>query len=132
MLMQWGSLRAVVMRCRSRLSRVTGPRLSAPRLTQMASASESQAGAAPLPTLAAMRGWGVSEVANWAKTIHDITPQHADILVENEIKGADLLDRVTQADLERWGMAGGPAGRIMSALAADKPVEAAVPASMGE
>jgi hypothetical protein len=79
-----------------------------------------------------MRGRGIAEVAEWALTICGITSTHTDILVNNEITGEDLLDRVTEEKLERWGMPGGPAGRIMSALAAVKLAEAAVPASMGE
>jgi hypothetical protein len=98
----------------------------------MASASESQAGAAPLPTPDAIRSWGVAEVAKWASTIRSIDAGDAAILVKNKITGEDLLDRVTEEKLERWGMPGGPAGRIMSALAAVKPAEAAVPARMGE
>ena len=98
----------------------------------MASASESQAGAAPLPTPDAMRGWGIAEVAKWALTIRGITFDHADILFKNEVTGEDLLDHVTEEKLKRLGMPGGPAWRISSALAAINPVEAAMPSSMGE
>ena len=108
------------------------PRLSAPLLTQMANASESQAGAAPLPTPDTIRSWGVKEVSNWAMLIDGIDAEDAAILVKNKIKGADLLERVTTADLLAVKMPLGPALRIMSALAAIKSVEAAVPASMGE
>ena len=109
------------------------PRLSAPLLTQMANASESQAGAAPLPTPDTIRSWGVKEVSKWAMLIDGIDAEDAAILVKNKIKGADLLERVTEEKLVLLcKMAVGPAGRIMSALAAIKSVEAAVPASMGE
>ena len=108
------------------------PCLSAPLLTQMAAASESEAGAAPLTTPDAIRSWSVADVAKWVVKIHSITSAHADILFKNEITGEDLLDHVTEEKLERWGMPGGPAGRIMSALAAVKSAESAVPASMGE
>ena len=63
-----------------------------------------------------MRGWGVSEVADWVVKILGLAPRHADILVKNEILGADLLDRVTETSLVSVGMPLGPAGRIMSAV----------------
>jgi hypothetical protein len=98
----------------------------------MASA-DSQACAAPLPTPDAIRGWDVAEVAKWALTIRSVDTGDAAILFNNKITGEDLLDHVTEEKLERWGMPGGPAGRIMSALAAAvNPAETAVPASMGE
>jgi len=65
----------------------------------MASASESQAGAAPLPSCDAMRGRGVAEVALWALTIDGIDADDAAILVQNKITGAVLLDRVTEDKL---------------------------------
>jgi hypothetical protein len=80
----------------------------------------------------AMRGWGVNELALWALAIDGIIADDENILVKNRITGADLLDRVTEEKLERWGMPGGPAGRIMSAVAAFKSVKVAVPASIGE
>lgn len=79
-----------------------------------------------------MRGWGVAEVVQWALTIDRLDADDAAILAKNKITGVDLLDRVTAAALERWDMPGGPAGRIMGALAAVKTAEAAVPGSMGE
>jgi len=98
----------------------------------MASASESQAGASAMPTPCDVRSWGVSEVAEWALAIRSISSIHVNILIKNEITGEDLLDRVTKADLLAVGMALGPAGRIMSALAAINTAEAAVSSSMGE
>ena len=94
-----------------------------------------QAGAAPLltdTTPNVMRGWSIKEVATWASANCGIDADDAAILVNNKIKGADLLERVTTADLLAVKMPLGPAGRIMSVLAAIKSVEAAVPSSMGE
>jgi hypothetical protein len=80
-----------------------------------------------------MRGWSTEEVAKWALTIDGITTTDTAILLNNKIRGVDLLERVTEDKLVRmYMMPGGPAGCIMSALAAIKSVEAAVPASMGE
>ena len=92
----------------------------------MASASTSQVGTAPLPTPDAIRGWDFSQVAQWASKIDGITSTHVDILFNNEITGADLLDSVTKDDLFKVGMPLGPAGRIMSAVAVIK-----LPASTG-
>ena len=86
---------------------------------------ESPAGAA---TLDVVRGWGIKEVAKWAMTSINIKSEHADILLKNEVTGADLLDHVTEEKLILlYKMPGGPAGRIMSAVAAIK--QAAVPSS---
>ena len=85
-----------------------------------------------MPTPSDVRSWGVSEVAKWALAIRSIDADDAAILVTNKITGEDLLDRVTKADLLAVGMALGPAGRIMSALAAINTAEAAVSSSMGE
>ena len=85
-----------------------------------------------MPTPSDVRSWGVSEVAKWALAIRSIDADDAAILVTNKITGEDLLDRVTKADLLAVGMPLGPAGRIMTVLAAINPVEVAVPASMGE
>lgn len=62
-------------------------------------------------------------------TIDGVTPVHTDILFQNEITGADMLDRVTGEMLERWGLPGGPAGRIMSSI---NSADAVVPVSKGE
>lgn len=86
----------------------------------------------PLPTPDTIRCWSVNKVAMWALTIDGITSSHTDILLKNEVTGADMLDSVTTEGLERWGMPGGPAGRIMSVLAASRPVEAALTSSTGE
>jgi hypothetical protein len=71
----------------------------------MASASESHAGAAPLPkplpTPDAIRSWGVAEVAQWALTVRSITSDHANVLFKNEIRPRD----------ERGARALGHAGR---------------------
>ena len=99
----------------------------------MASASESQAGASAMPTPCDVRSWGVSEVAEWALAIRSISSIHVNILIKNEITGEDLLDRVTEEKLVvLYKMPGGPAGRIMSALAAINTAEKAVSSSMGE
>ena len=90
-----------------------------------------QEGANTLPTPDAMRGWSSTDVQKWALTI-SILPVHANILLDNFITGEDLLEHVTTADLLAVKMPLGPAGRIMSVLAAIKSVEAAVPSSMGE
>jgi len=79
-----------------------------------------------------MRSWGVTQVSKWALTIDGVTPIHTDILFHNEITGADMLDRVTGEMLERWGLPGGPAGRIMSALASINSADAVVPVNKGE
>ena len=79
-----------------------------------------------------MRSWGVAQVAKWALSIDGVTPVHTDILFQNEITGADMLDRVTEKKLERWGLPGGPAGRIMSALASINSAEAVAPVTKGE
>ena len=89
-------------------------------------------GAPPLPTPDAMRCWGVADVAKWALTIRGIDADDAAILVKNKITGGDLLDRVTEEKLVSVGMPLGPAGRIMSALAAINPAVAAVSSSIGE
>ena len=87
----------------------------------------------PAPTPDTIRSWGAAEVAKWALTIRSIDYADAAILAKNKITGEDLLDRVTKADLVAVGMPLGPAGRIMSALAAAQSVEApVVPTCMGE
>ena len=95
----------------------------------MSSASAVHVAAAPLLTPDAFRRLNVAEVAKWALTIRDIVSYHANFLVKNEVTGADLLDRVTEEKLERCGMPGGPAGRIMAAVAAIKIAEVVAPAS---
>ena len=93
----------------------------------MASASESQESAAPLRSLDVMRGWGIADVARWTASLTGLTSAHADILLKNEVTGADLLDGVSIEGLHAVGMLLGPAVRIMAALAAIK--IAAAPAS---
>lgn len=96
----------------------------------MASASDVLVAAAPQITPDAMRGWGIAEVVRWALTIRNISSDHANILGKNEITGEDLLDRVTEEKLVSVGMPLGPAGRILSALAAVKTAEATGPSSV--
>lgn len=98
----------------------------------MASESNEHVSGAPQLTPDAMRSLGVAEVAKWAFTTCRITHANAEILVKNEITGEDLLDRVTEKKLVFAGMPLGPAGRVMSAVAAVKTVEVAMPSSMGE
>jgi hypothetical protein len=59
--------------------------------------------------------WTFDQVENWAIFVSG--EASAKILRDQEITGKDLLtNNYTQADLERWGIKGGPAGRIISAL----------------
>lgn len=76
-----------------------------------------------------MRGWGIAEVAQWAASLNGLTSDHADVLFDNEVTGADLLDSVTKDDLLRVGMPLGPTGRIMAALAAIKIADVVAPTS---
>lgn len=84
-----------------------------------------------LPTPGDMRSWGCAEVANWAQSIPGISPDNTDILIKQAVAGADLLGGVTQVMLERWGMPGGPALRLMNAVAAISHPEVAAPSSTG-
>jgi len=59
--------------------------------------------------------WGIDEVYEWAMLVGG--EASANSLRDQEITGKDLLaNNYTQADLERWGIKGGPAGRIISAI----------------
>ena len=65
--------------------------------------------------------WGAPRVKQWAMTVKGITEVFANILVAQEIDGAALLDVVTEEKLiKMYGMPGGPAGKLMNAVAAIK------------
>lgn len=52
-------------------------------------------------------------MVEWAKTIVD--EKSAKVLEDQEISGETLL-QLSQEELERWGMKGGPAKKIIAAL----------------
>ena len=79
-----------------------------------------------------MCSWGAPRVKQWAMTVKGITEAHANILVAQEIDGAALLDVVTEEKLiKMYGMPGGPAGKLMNAVAAIKKVGGTVPTDSG-
>ena len=79
-----------------------------------------------------VRGWDVKAVAAWALTIRGIDAEDVAILLKNKITGEDLLERLSEAKLvDLCKMPGGPAGRIMGALAAIIRTETVPSASAG-
>jgi len=56
-------------------------------------------------------------VKAWALQINGFDAEDAEFLVKNKVTGAGLLDGIiTEINLERWGMPGEPAARIMKAV----------------
>ena len=98
-----------------------------------ASSGAPLAAAAPAkPSLKDMRSWDVEGVKLWAMAVDGIAVVYADILVAQEIDGAALLDVVTEEKLiKMYGMPGGPAGKLMNAVAAIKKVGGTVPTDSG-
>jgi hypothetical protein len=61
----------------------------------------------------------ISDVVDWARFI---VGEAANILHDQEINGEALL-QISQEDLERWGMKGGPAKKLISAIKSPHPSE---------
>ena len=58
-----------------------------------------------------------ADVKAWALQINGIDAEDADFFVTNKVTGAGLLDGIiTEINLERWGMPGEPAARLMKAV----------------
>ena len=56
-------------------------------------------------------------VKAWVLKIEGVQERHADLLLKNEVTGAGLLDGILKReDMERWGVPGEPAARIMQAV----------------
>ena len=77
-----------------------------------------------------VRSWVAPRVKQWAMTVDGITEVHANILVAQEIGGAALL-LMTEENLERWRMPGGPALLLMNAVAAIKKAGGTLPTDGG-
>ena len=75
------------------------------------------AAAAVLPTPEKVCSWCKEDVASWALKL-GLDGDDVAKLVEQKIDGAALLDVVTEEKLERWRMPGGPAGKLINAVAA--------------
>ncbi|RUP05257.1 hypothetical protein BC936DRAFT_140522 [Jimgerdemannia flammicorona] len=59
-----------------------------------------------------IQGWNTDELINHLRGKLDISERSFTILKEQEIDGDTFL-KLTQEELERWGMAGGPAKKIV-------------------
>jgi hypothetical protein len=64
--------------------------------------------------------WSTVDVVTWAKNY--VGDEAIKVLEGQEIDGEALL-RISQQDLERWGMKGGPASKIIAALKPDSSLE---------
>ena len=95
----------------SALGRVLNRSRTQNRVTQMA-ALAALAVAAVLN-----RESNSAAVKAWALQINGFDAEDAEFLVKNKVTGAGLLDGIiTEINLERWGMPGEPAARIMKAV----------------
>jgi hypothetical protein len=87
--------------------------------------------AAVLPTLEDVRGWVALRVKQWAMTV-GLDDDDAGILAKQKIDGTALLDVVTEEKLiKMYDMPGGPAGKLMNAVAAIKKAGGSAPTDGG-
>ena len=71
----------------------------------------------------------VADVREWAEKTVGLDAEDASILAKQKIDGEQLL-KVIQLDLERWRMPGGPAGKLVDAVA--KIISKSLVGEMGE
>ena len=101
------------------------------RMASVSAPSGAPLAAAALPTLEEVLSWGAEGVKQWAKTV-GLDDDDAGILAKQKIDGAALLDVVTEEKLiKMYGMPGGPAGKLMNAVADIKEAGGTAPTDGG-